>query len=239
MFENLAPFTIGLLGSLHCIGMCGPLLLACSLHFRPAAAVAGHRGVAGLSGVLHHHIAFHVGRLTSYGLLGAIVAGLFESLEVQKFSMQYRGGFTLLAGILLLAIGLSILGVLPIPSRIAGLAAPGYLGKRMAVLAGSPGMASKVGLGVAAGFIPCGLTWAMLVTAASTLHPAKGFATMVSFGLGTVPLLLATGVSASFLSRKIRLMGERAAAIAVIIMGIFLMIKGGGILYGIIDHCAA
>jgi len=238
MLENLAPFTIGLLGSLHCIGMCGPLVLACSLHFRPAAAVAGHRSVVGLSSAVLHHMAFHIGRLTTYGLLGAAAAGLFESLEVQKFSMQYRGGFTLLAGVLLLAIGLFILGVLPIPSRIAGLAAPGYLGKKMVALAGSPGMASKIGLGMAAGFIPCGLTWAMLVTAASTLHPARGAATMVSFGFGTLPLLLATGVSASFLSRKTHLLGERAAAWAVMTMGIFLMIKGGGILYGIIDHCA-
>ncbi|MEM5787255.1 MAG: sulfite exporter TauE/SafE family protein [Syntrophobacteraceae bacterium] len=267
MIEILAPFTVGLLGSLHCVGMCGPLVLACSLKFRLAAAggengqssgikegsgraavavcegyggpFGGRRGMgqtAVLSLVPLYHLAFHSGRIMTYGILGAMVAGLFHSLEVQKFSMEYRGGVTLVCGILLVAIGLFLSGLVRFPGFLAQ-SAPGLLVRKMSSLAGAPGVSSKFGLGLAAGLLPCGLSWAMVVAAAGTLHPVKGFVAMISFGLGTLPLLLLTGISATFLSARVRLLGERAAAVAVIIMGLVLLGNGAMILTGLGDHC--
>lgn len=246
---------VGLLGSLHCIGMCGPLVLAFSIHVKTPsstgqaaeAAQDGRAGALGLSGAVPrllafqavpHHLAFHSGRILSYGVLGAVFAALFESLEVHEFAAQYRGGFFILSGLLLVALGLVLLRLIPVPSFLVRLSSAGPLGRTMAVLANSRNLASRVGLGLAAGLLPCGLTWAMLVTAASTLDPAKGFLTMTSFGLGTTPLLLLTGVAASFISAKTRLLGEKAAAVAVIAMGLALLAKGGAILCGISHHCS-
>jgi len=235
MLDLLAPLSIGFFGSLHCIGMCGPLVLACSLKFR-AAAGAGQSGAYPPSGVVFHQLAFHCGRLITYGLLGVLVATLFGSLEVRLFSMQYRGWITIICGITLVVMGLALPRIIPIPAFLVRLYLPGSIGGKMAGLASSPGAASKVGLGLLAGLLPCGLTWAMLITAASTLDPVKGFFTMAAFGLGTTPLLFLTGVSASFISIKTRLFGERAAAAAVIVMGILLIAKGTAAFYGRACH---
>ncbi len=230
MFDILAAFTVGLLGSLHCIGMCGPLVLAYSLHFR----TAGPRGVAEapaiLSGALSHHLAFHAGRIISYSVLGAAVAALFQSVEVQSFSMQYRGSAMAFAGLVLVIIGLVLLGILPVPSLLTSTHSGLFPGRWISAMLNSRSPASRIGIGLAAGFLPCGLTWAMLITAASTLNPGKGFLTMAAFGLGTVPLLLTAGISASFLSARTRVMGERVAAVAVIVMGLIILAKGASIL---------
>ncbi len=232
MFDVLAAFTVGLFGSLHCIGMCGPLVLAYSLHFKTADSRGEAAAPAVLSGALSHHLAFHMGRIISYGALGAAVAALFQSVEVQSFSIQYRGGAMVLAGAVLLLIGLALLGILPVPSFLTGTSTALFPGKWISSMLNSRTPASRMGIGLAAGFLPCGLTWAMLVTAASTLHPGKGFLTMSAFGLGTVPLLLTAGISASFLSARTRLMGERAAAVVIIGMGIIILAKGGSLLFG-------
>jgi hypothetical protein len=240
MLEILAPFIVGLTGSLHCLGMCGPLVLAWSLRYRTACqAGSGDKGSFIFPGVFFHHLAFHAGRITTYGVLGALVAGFFRSLEVHRFSMQYRAGFAAAAGGALIGLGLVIFGALPLPRFVARLFSPqaSGFGKRLARLtdSGSPG--SKVLLGVMAGFLPCGLTWAMLIAAAGTLSPAGGFATMAAFGLGTFPALLAAGMSASLVSSRLRLLGERTAAVFIAIMGLSLAIRGLAAILGFGDHC--
>jgi sulfite exporter TauE/SafE len=70
------------------------------------------------------------------------------------------------------------------------------------------------------------LSFAMVVKAATTQNVLAGFLTMVIFGLGTVPALFLTGLSASLLSMKVRFLGERVAAVSVIVMGLILIFKG-------------
>jgi sulfite exporter TauE/SafE len=72
----------------------------------------------------------------------------------------------------------------------------------------------------------------MLVAAANTLSPARGLLTMISFGLGTAPALLAAGITASYLSVRTRLLGERAAALFIVIMGVSLAARGLGGIFG-------
>jgi len=230
MFFDLFPsFIVGLIGSLHCLGMCGPLIVAYSLHLSGTGTVSARAGVR--AGVWHH-IFFHTGRLATYGFLGALGAGLFYLANLTVFFKQFRGGLSLIGGVLMILLGLALLKVLPLPGflmrlcgekGIIGIASPGSLlqGKQST---------SKVGLGVATGFLPCGLSWAMIVKAAATQNIPMGFLTMVAFGLGTVPVLFLTGMSASFISIRTRLLGERVAALSVILMGLILVYKGGRIL---------
>ncbi len=241
MLETFVPaFIVGLTGSLHCLGMCGPLIVAWSLRYRTASqAGSGNEGSFFFSGAFLHHLGFHAGRITTYGVLGAIVGGVFGSLEVHRFSMQYRAGFAVACGLALIGLGLVIFGTLPLPHFAVRLLSPqaSVLGKRLAGLANSRSPGSKIGLGLLAGLLPCGLTWAMLVAAASTLSLARGLVTMVSFGLGTIPALLATGMSVSLVSARIRLFGERAAAIFIMIMGASLAVRGLGAVLGLGDNC--
>jgi sulfite exporter TauE/SafE len=69
----------------------------------------------------------------------------------------------------------------------------------------------------------------MIAKAAATQQVLLGFLTMIAFGMGTIPILLMTGVSASLFSLRMRLLGERLSGLAVILMGLILVYKGGKI----------
>ena len=231
MFEFLPPFFIGFVGSVHCLGMCGPLVLAYSLHIKSHEAVTPIHVSPPWEKGLFHHIAFHSGRILSYGLLGILSAGLLQKIGFMEFNANLRGGTTLLGGGLMIFLGLVLLKVLPLPGFLTFLSTgPTSFWKRLLPpLLQSQRLGSKMALGLATGFLPCGLSWAMIVKSATTENLGAGFLTMMSFGLGTVPALFLIGFSASFLSLQTRLLGERVAAVAVIVMGLILIFKGARI----------
>jgi sulfite exporter TauE/SafE len=224
MVDYVAAFGIGLVGSLHCLGMCGPLVLAYSLNLR------GGDGFRIGQNSLHHSL-FHLGRLTTYGFLGALAALLFYLADLDRFFVQIRGSMTLLGGVLMIGIGLVLLRILPLPQGMSHLLAGSGTrwSGRMASLFQSRELKSKVVLGLATGFLPCGLSWAMIVKAATTQHVGSGFLTMVAFGLGTVPALFLTGFTASFFTFRLRTLGDKVAACSVIVMGAILVFKGARI----------
>jgi len=231
-FDLFSPFVIGFFGSLHCLGMCGPLVLAYSLHLKNEGDSKLTKGESPARAGLFHHLFFHSGRLLSYGFLGALAATLFHAADLRLLLMDLRGGMTLLGGCFMIFMGLVLLKVLPLPGFLfAPVASHGsFWGRVFPPLFQSSHLASKMALGLLTGFLPCGLSWAMIAKAATTQNIPGGFVTMVAFGLGTVPLLFLTGVSTSFLSLKTRLAGERIAALAVIGMGLILVFKGGRVL---------
>ena len=230
-FDLFSPFVIGFFGSLHCLGMCGPLVLAYSLYLKNEGDSKLTKGESPARAGLFHHLFFHSGRLLSYGFLGALAATLFHAADLRLLFMDLRGGMTLLGGCFMIFMGLVLLKILPLPLFLCTpLTSHGsFWGRVFPPLFQSSRLASKMALGLLTGFLPCGLSWAMIGKAATTQSIPAGFFTMVAFGLGTVPLLFFTGVSASFLSLKTRLVGERVAALAVVVMGLILVIKGGRI----------
>jgi len=227
MLDLAAPLFIGLAGSLHCVGMCGPLIVAYSLHLRPANA-AGTPGTADVwSQGFIHHLAFHSGRIVTYGLLGAAASSLAYVSGFNEFFAGLRGSVTLAGGLLMVLFGLAILKVIPFALSSLPSFRPGsFFGRIFPPLFASNRLASKWALGVATGFLPCMLSWAMVIKAATSGGPAHGFLTMALFGLGTVPILFLAGFSASLLTVKVRLAGERVAACSVIVMGLILLVKG-------------
>ncbi len=231
MFEFLFPFFIGFVGSVHCLGMCGPLVLAYSLHIKSHEAETMIHVLPPWEKGLFHHIAYHSGRILSYGFLGILSAGLFQMIGFTKFHANLRGGVTLFGGGLMILFGLLLLKVLPLPRFIHPLLAvpTSFWKSRLPSLFRSHRLGSKMALGLATGFLPCGLSWAMIVKAATAPNVGAGFLTMVSFGLGTVPALFLIGFSASFLSLRTRFLGERVAAVAVMVMGLILIFKGARI----------
>ncbi|MGZ3535488.1 MAG: sulfite exporter TauE/SafE family protein [Thermodesulfobacteriota bacterium] len=231
MFEFVAPFFIGFVGSVHCLGMCGPLVLAYSLHIKSHEGEKMIHVSSPWEKGLFHHIAFHSGRILSYGFLGILSAGLLERIDFIEFQGNLRGGVTLLGGAFMILLGFVLLKVLPLPGFFtllwAGLTS--FWKPLLPPLFQSQRLGSKIMLGLASGFLPCCLSWAMIVKSATTENLGAGFLTMVSFGLGTVPALFLIGFSASFLSLRARFLGERVAALSVIVMGLILISKGARI----------
>jgi sulfite exporter TauE/SafE len=224
--DFIAPFLIGLAGSLHCLGMCGPLVMAYSLHIRSAEkepdAGASALWMKGVS----HHVAFHLGRLCTYGMLGGLAAGLAHLAVFNQALSNLRGWATLGGGTLMILSGLILFKILPLPAFSSG-ASNFFFTRWIPFLLHSRRLPARLALGVAVGFLPCMLSWAMIVKAATASSPFHGSLTTLAFGLGTVPALFFTGLSASLLSFRVRFLGERAAAAAVIIMGCILIFKGG------------
>ncbi len=231
MFEFLAPFFIGLVGSVHCLGMCGPLVLAYALHIRSHKAETPIHVSSPWEKGFFHHIAFHSGRMLAYGVLGILSAALLQRIDFIEFQGNVRGGATLFGGSLMIFFGVVLLKVLPLPGFLTFLStgATSFWKRLLPPLFQSQRLVSKMVLGLAAGFLPCCLSWAMIVKSATTESLGAGFLTMVSFGLGTVPALFLIGFSASFLSLRTRLLGERVAAVSVMVMGLILIVKGARI----------
>lgn len=184
-------FLTGLIGSLsHCGGMCGPFVLsqvAARMEAIPLERMTEMRRLAGAA-----LLPYHLGRATTYAMLGAAAAGFAGIL----------GGAS---GFRWLAAGLLILAVLVLLS----LAAPGLkallgegsgesfwsarIGRWARPLFASPFGVRGWLLGVALGFIPCGLLYAALAAAASGGNPIAGAAGMLAFAAGTAPMLMAVG----------------------------------------------
>jgi uncharacterized protein len=228
MFDLVAPFIVGFLGSFHCLGMCGPLVVAYALHLQPLLEGDTALGPRPWKSGLLHHAAFHSGRLLTYGLLGLLTSGVVHLIDLGLISFNLRTGVTLLGGVLMIFAGLTLLRVIPfsIPSFIFAPGLKPFLNRWIPPLFRSQYMASKLALGILTGFLPCMLSWSMVLKAATTENIFLGFMTMVLFGLGTVPVLFLTGLSASMISMKMRSAGERIAAFSVIFMGLILILKG-------------
>lgn len=228
MFDLLASLFIGFVGSLHCLGMCGPLVMAYSLPFGNPRDSKAPKIPSLWRNSLAHHLSFHLGRVFTYGLLGALAATIVHLASFNQLFAGLRSSLTITGGILMILLGLVLAGALPLPfSTIGRSATPGSLiARSLSSLLRSRGAASKVALGFLTGFLPCMLSWAMIIKAATMPSLIGGFLTMVAFGLGTIPALFFAGLSASLLSLKVRFLGERAAAVSVIAMGLILVYKG-------------
>ena len=155
--------------------------------------------------------------------LGGLCFGLAGADQVFR---QLRPILTLFGGTLMILLGLVLLRVMPLPQLTLSTLGDTEGKGRFKRLLDSRSAASKVALGMAVGFLPCGLSWAMIVKAATTQSAMAGLVIMLAFGLGTVPALFLPGLSASLISVRLRLAGERLAALSVIAMGLLLVYKG-------------
>ncbi len=161
MGDLLAPLLAGLLGGVHCPGMCGGFAAACAR--RP-------RGL----------LAWHAGRVGTYVLLGA-VAGAAGSLLPGPAWVP-----GVVATLLLGWFALAFAGLVPEPRLL-----PPGLARVASRALTSPKPWGQLAFGLANGLLPCGLVYSALAMAAATGAPWRGALAMLAFGLGTVPLLSA------------------------------------------------
>ncbi len=232
LVDFIAPLTIGFMGSLHCLGMCGPIVVACFITPAWSCKTDESSLLASLAPDIRQQLVFHLGRLATYGMLGSLAAGLFQAAEIGRMIFNYGSILNFVGGLLLLFLGLTLLKIFPVPACMKRItAAPAFfLAGRLRPLFRSRRLASRLCLGMAVGLLPCCLSWAMILTAASTQDPVRGFGVMAAFWLGTTPSLFPIGLSSSFLSLRIRAYGEKAAALSIMIMGVVLLSRGVGIL---------
>jgi uncharacterized protein len=224
-------FLTGLFGSLHCLGMCGPVVVTYSLSLeRESREGRQARALPSSLKLILYHAAFHGGRIATYILLAGVAGSLVSLAATVDPLLVARSLISAIAGAGMIMGGLVTARVFPASNLFSRFYSdPGGPFPRMTKrLFQSPTIRSKALLGSAAGSLPCMLSWSMVLKAATAESITGGLSTVAAFGLGTIPVLLLAGFVASFLTVKTRIMGERVAALSIAAMGLILLWKGIG-----------
>ena len=215
-------FLGGLAGSLHCVGMCGGFPLA-------LAAGAGPDRV-------RRQLLYNLGRLNTLVFLGALCGAFGAAVVATGPGRTLERILAVAAGTLMVAIGLEMLGLVSgLTARGAALVQStlrGWLGGTMR----SRSWLAPLALGVFNAFLPCKLIYAFAAQAAATASIGAGMATMLAFGLGTIPAMFALGTTGSLASVATRARLSRASAVLVIAFGLLTATRGLGDLLGLDLH---
>lgn len=217
-WEFYVIFALGLFSSLHCVTMCGPIVLSYSLPL----------GSRKFSDQAFAHVFYNFGRILTYSLLGAI-AGLFGGTVGFIGQLAgYENVAAIVAGVLMVAAGLIMLDLFP-SKRLQKFNPLLYTSRFLKPLGGrfsSSSIGSKFSLGLMLGFLPCGLIYAALLKSMATGTVIAGALTMMAFGLGTAASLLAIGIFSTAFSFRLSRWGSRLAAVSVLLLGLFMVSRG-------------
>ncbi len=195
-----AVFLTGLLGGVHCMGMCGGIV----------GALSGQAG----QGRWRLHLAYNGGRIASYAAAGAIAGAAGSIGLLLDHLLPVQLVLYLLANLMLIALGLYLAGISGVAARMErlGLAVWRRIQPLTRHLLPADTVPRALGLGLLWGWLPCGLVYAVLATALLTGNSLDGAAIMAAFGLGTLPNLLLAGLAARKLNTVTRWRPVRVAA---------------------------
>ncbi len=205
-------FTLGLFGSLHCVGMCGPLAIAFCDNKEDNMARRFRSGLA-----------YNLGRTFTYAILG-LFFGLLGSFIVV---VDLQKVLSIVLGVLLV---ISFLVSYDIDQKINGLPVVRAFYDKLRL--GISNMYSKAKqyhpftLGTANGLLPCGLVYLALAGAIASGSLLNGMVFMSFFGLGTIPMLLSLVLGIKFLSPKMRFQFRRILPYVTLFFGLFLIYRG-------------
>jgi uncharacterized protein len=210
-------FGASLLGSAHCVGMCGPYVTMCTAQFVPRCATPAAR--------FFLRVLFNVGRIATYGLIGVIVGAFGEIAQAAAARWGVTGIVAIAAGGAALAFGLSMIGWLRDPVRVvAGAAVGHWLTACRMRLNKAPAAAAPLLLGALQGWLPCTLVYAAASRAGVAGSAGMGALTMVVFGLGTVPAIFALSVVPQTVLRRVN--AQRLAGVLLTVVGVLLILRG-------------
>ena len=208
-----AAMMLGLMGSFHCLGMCGPIAFALPLRRRTAF----RSSLANLT--------YQSGRVLTYSFLGLIAGTFGRGFSLAGFQ-QY----------LSMAVGvLMIIGVVFYNRWQKGLVnGPMYrifswVRERMAVLMKRKSFDALFSFGIVNGFLPCGLVYMALAASISTGSSLGGAAFMAIFGLGTIPMMFAAGHASDKISAALRIRLTRVLPFVLVLIASLFILRGMGL----------
>jgi sulfite exporter TauE/SafE len=217
--EYLAACLVGLLGGVHCLGMCGGIVSALTFSLPPAQ----RNNVGSLLPML---LAYNTGRIGGYMLAGGLVGGLGAAFLALGGVENFRHFLQIFAALFMVALGLYLAGIWQGVAKVENAGRVLWrriepLGRRFMPV-DSP--AKALPLGFVWGWLPCGLVYSVLIWTLSAGSVAKGALLMLAFGLGTLPNLLLMGAAAARLARFTRNPTvKRVAGLLVVALGLLLL----------------
>ncbi len=207
----ITPFMIGVVGSAHCIGMCGPIALA--------LPIGSSKGFKRVSGVL----LYNLGRISTYALFGTVFGILGKSFYIAGIQRQ----ISVFLGIMIL-LGLFVPYLLSQKNKLTGwwYKIFGNLYREMGVLLKNGSFFSLFIIGFINGFLPCGLVYLALAGALAQTTIIDGMLFMVMFGLGTVPAMFSVAWMSRYISIGIRNKIKKATPYFIAFFAILLILRG-------------
>ncbi|WP_179320493.1 sulfite exporter TauE/SafE family protein [Winogradskyella helgolandensis] len=205
---------LGLLGSLHCVGMCGPIAFMLPVDRSNSFKKVSQIGM------------YHFGRLLAYSIIGLVFGLVGKSFSL--FGIQQQ--LSIIIGVLMIVIVL-------LPHHIIGkynLSKPLY--KAISKVKSSLGKALKkktadtfLTIGFLNGFLPCGLVYMAVFGAVATGSLLEGSLYMVLFGIGTIPLMTSAIYLGKFLNTTIKQRIQKAIPVFVVVIGLLFILRGLGL----------
>ena len=207
----LSALVLGLMGSFHCAGMCGPIAIALPLHGNTIPQKI-------FGGTL-----YNLGRTLTYGVMGAIFGLLGQGVEMIGFQQK----ISIIMGVIM------ILSVI-FPSLFRNqynmdkswFSLVGKLKKSIGKLFSVRSFSSLFFIGLLNGLLPCGLVYMAIAGAIGTGEVVLGSLYMIMFGLGTIPMMLSIAIAGNILSAAIRRKINRLIPVLVVVVGIFFILRG-------------
>jgi sulfite exporter TauE/SafE len=205
----------------HCIGMCGPIMVTFSLNLKEKS-------------ILVPQLLYHLGRITTYSLLGGGVAAIGSLTIVAARIECFQRGVMIFAGALILLMGLAMAGWLPLGNVFGDHSnAGGWITKSSGKLLKVQSTFIYLHLGLLLGLLPCGPVYTALLGAARTGMEVNniyksifyGMGLMAAFGIGTVPALFLVAKLADMGWLKSRAIIYKIGAVLMIIAGIIFIVK--------------
>lgn len=204
----LSSALMGFAGSLHCIGMCGPLVVSLEM-------------TSGKSQWMRSRWVYHLGRLTSYTLLGAAFGMLglgIAQLGFQRWLVLLSGGWMLL-----------LLIRPPQAGRWKFLAWQDRVRRAFLIRMKDNHLGARFVMGALNGLLPCGLVYVALAASLATMEGWKGAAFMAVFGLATSPALFFVSVISKMLSARFRNNSFRWVQIGLVTMSFLIILRGANL----------
>ena len=227
-FDVAMLLVMGLTISLgHCVGMCGPLVTAFSVSSRSQGI--GNRTL------LVRNVVYHLGRIASYAVIGALFGWLGESFFVAEGGRQVQGGLSIAIALMMILVAANLAGWVPALRWLESGRWGQAMGCRIRELLDAPSLGHCFLLGAANGWLPCGPVLAAAMTAAATGSPWLGIVAMLLFGVATVPVLVALGMGTGQLGTRARRLFHRVAAVVIVLIAGQLVLRGLAA-FGVIGH---
>lgn len=206
--------TIGLAGSLHCAGMCGPIAIA-------------------IPGVQHNWftraysiLLYNFGRVSTYAFMGAVFGALGRGIQMANFQQK----LSIIVGVAMVVAALyPVFFRAFIPSSNFYNRFLVYIENKIAILMSKSSYLPMFSIGILNGFLPCGMVYMAVAMSVTTASWFNGMLFMVIFGVGTIPMLFTIGMIGNVLSISAKVWINKIAPWIVILIGVLFILRGMGL----------
>lgn len=214
--QYLEIFLIGLLGSMHCIGMCGGFVAMYSLK-KPAEEPS-----------FSYHLLYNIGRITTYSLIGGTLGYIGSFAASLGKHRGLPGAVLLFSGVVMVLMGLNLAGLLGKRGLFeeTGITERTFFRKSLHKILALESALGTFLLGLLLGFLPCGLLYPLFMNAAASGSFFNGMLIMLIFGLGTVPAMLSFGYLVSRIQPHMKVLLYRIAAFMIVLLGVRSLLRG-------------